>query len=207
MSPDSLFKLIQRAQYKTSGLGVDWCTIYVYDEEAIYVLFQGSTTAGDWIRDFEFWPAPVKPYKDMKQPWYCHAGIAKMYKSVRDEIRDCVELLQEDKPTWKLVIAGHSQGGGIAQLCAEDLAYIGNSVDCVTFGSPKVFYGNQAKQHLHDLKVTATCYENGSDIVPTVPPGAFSLEPVHVGEPFRLRNVFRTAEYHMGYGDPAIYQK
>lgn len=206
MTPDKIFKLIQDARYITSGLDVDWAT-FIDIDKTLYVLFQGSTTKSDWVHNFEVWPMPCKPYKNMKHTWYCHAGIAKMYKSVRDEIRDAVELIQEDLPCTKIIVAGHSQGGGIAQLCAEDLAYIGNKVECVTFGSPKVFYGSGAKDHIGSLGLRAMCYQNGSDIVPTVPPGAYVINPVHVGDPFCLLKTLDTAKYHMEYWREDLYMK
>lgn len=138
----------------------------------------------------------------MVKPWYAHKGFVEMYQAVRNDILSAVAA----RNIKTVYVDGHSQGGGVAQLCAEDLAYWGYKVVCCTFGSPKVFYGKEAMDHLHDFGVTATNYENGSDIVPIVPPGAFSINPIHVGEPFCIWNIFKTAEYHMGYGATDLYK-
>ena len=213
MKPHEIYNLIMRETYTTSGLGVDWTTVIEPTGQKVYLLFQGSTTADDWLHNFDFLPRPCRPYKDMKYPWFCHAGIAKMYKSARDDIKTAIAEIMKEHPIYDICVAGHSQGGGIAQLCAEDLAYDGYAtVSCVTFGSPRVFYGRNARYHICSQVILADQYENGSDIVPTVPPFAFSIgharygHTVHVGEPFSLLKVKDTAKYHMGYGDAELYE-
>lgn len=200
MTPEKLFNWILKAGYTSSGLGVEWTL--KNKEGEVYLLFQGSTTKEDWWHNFQFLPTAIKPYNDMKRPWYAHEGFVRMYKSARDTILAAVAV----SGSQFIHVAGHSQGGGLAQLCAEDLAWRGYKVECVTFGSPNVFYGSQARKHLNDMKIIAENYENGSDIVPMVPPFGFKLNPVHVGEPFKIRNILHAADYHMGYGDPGLYK-
>lgn len=202
MNPSELFDWILHADYITSGLDVDWTLTYDELTGDPNLLFQGSTSKEDWLHNFQFLPKAIKPYKNMIKPWYAHKGFVNMYQSVRDDILAAAAVCGSKT----IHVAGHSQGGAIAQLCAEDLAYFGYKSDCVTFGSPKVFYGKEAKYHLRNFKIQATNYENGSDIVPTLPPFAFSINPVHVGEPFRIVNVLKAADYHMGYGNPDLYK-
>lgn len=208
MKPDELFRRILTESYTHSGAGVDYRIDFDPADRTLYVLYQGSTTKSDWLHNFMFWPHFIEPYKHMETKWKAHAGIVRMWQSVRDEvIEQIVNLLELTEAKW-IVVAGHSQGGGIAQLCAEDLAWNAMPCSCITYGSPKVFYGIEAKEHImsHINKGQFINYENGSDIVSLLPPGAFSVRPRHVGEPFRLHNVMKTADYHMGYGNSDLYK-
>ena len=206
MTPDELFIKIWNTQYRKGGKDVDYKMDFDSDNSTLFILFQGSTTKSDWWHNLMFWPQYISPYKHMEIKWKAHAGIVKMWQSVRDEVTNSLVDLVEIFGIEDIVVAGHSQGGGIAQLCAEDLAWHGLTVSCITFGSPKVFYGRKTKKYLTEKHIDFANYENGSDIVPLLPPGAFTIRPLHVGEPFRLRNVGKTADYHMGYGNADLYK-
>lgn len=206
MEDYELFNMILSASYNHGGMGCDWTVERV--GATIYVLFQGSTTKEDWKHNFQFLPKPIKPYKNMSRTWYAHSGFVEMYKAVRDDINDLIKLILEEGGCHNIVVAGHSQGGAIAQLCAEDLVFRGYYVILRTFGSPKVFYGIESLFYIDDLNLHGICYENGSDIVPFVPPFAFSLfDGTHIGEKFNVFKIGKCAEYHMGYGNKELYKK
>jgi len=203
MSYAELFDLILDAEYTHGDKGTDYCITVDEGNRMVRILFQGSTTAEDWKHNFQFLPVKVKPYKDMPYTWYAHKGFVEMYKAVRDLILEQVE----NHDGYLFSVAGHSQGGAIAQLCAEDIAFHNQSVICTTFGSPRVFYGRKTRGYLSTLPIYyKDCFENGSDIVPLFPIGAHCIvDGTHIGERFCLLNVWKTAQYHMGYGDESLY--
>ena len=144
----------------------------------------------------------------MKDEWYAHEGFVKVWHSIRDAcILDVKKLIEDPSlKSYCICCTGWSHGGALAQLCAEDLAYNGIKCTYRTFGSPKVFYGKCTKEHLEKLPIIpGICYENGSDIVPIVPIGAFCLNRTHVGERFNILKTVAVKKYHKGYGDPSIY--
>lgn len=208
MFPYEIFNVIQNATYNHSGMSGDWAVVVNDDDRVIFPVFQGSNNFDDWVHNFQFWPKKVRPYKNMEDEWYAHKGLVDVWHSIRDEcISSIIKIASsEDYKDYCVCCIGHSHGGGLAQLCAEDLAYRGICCTYRTFGSPKVFYGKKTREHLDNLPIaTGICYENGSDIVPLLPPGAFSMNPIHIGECFDIFRLFNTVKYHTDYGNPGIY--
>lgn len=71
----------------------------------------------------------------------------------------------------KLIITGHSKGGGIAQMAAVRLRHLRPTV--VTFGAPMVgdiAFASEYPLAIDGGGVTLTRYEGYSDIVPHLPP-------------------------------------
>lgn len=202
MNYAEMFNRILSADYTHGAQGVDYLITIDGQHKIVEIIFQGSTTKEDWQHNFDFLPRKVKPYKNMKKAWYAHRGFVEMYHAVRDDILDEVSLCDD----FLFVIVGHSQGGALAQLCAEDMAYRDRAVLCYTFGSPRVFYGIKTMRHFDGMRMYVKCLENGSDIVPHLPLFGFNLNKNHIGEKFSLFKIGRTAEYHMGYGDEKLYE-
>ena len=46
------------------------------DGKTLYLLFQWTRTAYDWISNFDF---VAKPYKDMEITWRCHRGFLRVW--------------------------------------------------------------------------------------------------------------------------------
>ena len=57
------------------------------DGKTLYLLFQWTRTAYDWISNFDF---VAKPYKDMEIPWRCHRGFLRVWKSIKPFVKDAV---------------------------------------------------------------------------------------------------------------------
>lgn len=152
---------------------------------------------------------PKRPYKNMKDVWKVHFGMAIIYGSIRDEIIENVKKFVDNGGT-KIYVGGWSQGGGVSQLCAEDIYYQFQIKPILTtFGSLRVGWGKKAWNHIADsVEKESICYENGSDIVPHLPLriwGFKNLLGVHIGEKFNLFKIFNTPKYHSAYGDSALY--
>lgn len=125
------------------------------------ILFPGTASARDWLTDLEV----------RKVQWgggsfgagRVHRGFVKAYDSVRAGL---VHLLP---PGVSLVIAGHSLGGALATLCAEDLAGDYPVADVITFGSPRVGNGAFARHYNAILADRTVRLVNAGDPVPHVP--------------------------------------
>ncbi|MDJ0595669.1 MAG: DUF2974 domain-containing protein [Pleurocapsa sp. MO_226.B13] len=88
-----------------------------------------------------------------------HAGYYLGYLSVREEI------LKLAKTELKLVVAGHSSGGCLAQIAGVDINYhLNKKVETVTFGSPAC--GNKYWAESARKYITNTSYVNFLDFVP-----------------------------------------
>lgn len=150
----------------------------------LVVYFEGSNGRVDWKNNFDF---PAKPYRDMKNLWFCHRGFLRVWKSIESHI--CYDLL--DETVTEIEIIGYSHGGAIAQLCYEYVKF--NRPDVVVtgygFGAPRVFWGfarKAVKERFKGFKVI----RNGKDIVTHVPPVLFGFrhicEVVEIGESLGL---------------------
>lgn len=143
--------------------------------------FRGSEETGtaDWINDLKFMPTEY-PYVEGKADMMVHYGFMEAYKSVREAIIKAVK----DSPMKKVVLVGHSLGGALAVLCALDMGcnLPQKSVQCVTFGCPKV--GDPAFVKTYNEQVPTTYrFVNGPDIVPSIPPDIpFLIDYEHVGK-------------------------
>jgi predicted lipase len=149
-------------------------------ENTFVVAFRGSEETGtaDWITDLKFLQTPF-PYIKRNRKIKVHLGFNQAYQSVRDTV---IRIVQESAHE-RVICTGHSLGGGLAKLCALDIAYNvpGKTVYVYTYGAPKV--GNAEFAKASNKKVPNTFrFVNGSDIVPTIPLGDYA----HVGQLCRI---------------------
>src|SRR3954447_3446345 len=97
-----------------------------------------------------------------------HAGFSQAYATMRDDIR---RLVHEHRPRY-VWLTGHSLGGALAVVCAQDLHAIDPSYPfgIITFGQPMVATTALAN-HLHEsLGGRLVHFANREDPVPRVPP-------------------------------------
>lgn len=154
-------------------------------DRILFITFLGSVSKMDWVHNFMFWK---KPYKDMAKPFFVHAGFLKVYKLVRDEVRQYASVHYSDYDT--VVILGHSLGGAVATLCLEDMVYLleeefkgtplnrKKDIQCYTTGAPRVFGVFFNKLPRERCAGLVRCVY-GNDGIPTLPPALFGYR--HVG--------------------------
>ena len=142
--------------------------------DALNIFFEWSDGATDWINNFTF---PAKPYRDMKNLWFCHSGFLKVGKAIEPHIAKDIC----DPTVKKIDIVGYSHGGAVAQLCYEYVKFNRPDVEVtgVGFGAPRVFWGF-AKKAVIDRLNGFVVVRNGNDIVTHLPPVLFGFR--HVGE-------------------------
>ena len=145
----------------------------VRNENAVTLYFEHSDGKLDWKNNFTF---PAKPYRDMKNIWFCHRGFLKVWKAIEPHVRDVIT----DTTVTKFDIVGYSHGGALAQLCYEYVKFNRPDVEVtgVGFGAPRVFWGF-ARKAVTERFNGFIVVRNGKDIVTHLPPVLFGFR--HVG--------------------------
>lgn len=170
------FRACQSARYTTVENDGDFCV--ERDGDTLRLFFEWSDGKTDWKNNFAF---PAKPYRNMKNLWFCHRGFLKVWKSIEpylaQEIAD---------PTVKIIeIVGYSHGGAIAQLCYEYVRFNRPYVYVTGygFGAPRVFWGPASKAVKRRF-CGFVVVRNGRDIVTHLPPAIFGFR--HMGEVWNI---------------------
>ncbi len=166
-------------------------------ENTLYICFEGSSGAEDWLNNFNFW---AKPYKDMKYKWYVHRGFLKIWKGIEDHIKP---YLMKDA-IRHVVISGFSQGAALALLCHEwcsfhrpDLADKGE-IEGYGYGQPRVVWGHlpdEVKRRFNGFTYIVTW----RDIVTHLPPCLWFFH--HVGTKLKVGQGFHYGpiKSHLSY--------
>ena len=113
---------------------------FAYDlrGDALYLWFEHSNGAVDWLNNLDF---AVAPYRDMSPPWKCHAGFLRVWKSIQPYLLPLI-----DSPAVSRVCTvGYSHGAAIATLCHEFIWFrrldLRQSICGYGYGAPRVLYG------------------------------------------------------------------
>ncbi len=163
-------------------------------DRTLYITFLGSVAKNDWKHDFMFWKNLVfrKAYKNMKFPFFVHAGFLTTYKACQNLVHNYVLSVSEYDT---IEITGHSLGAAVATLCAEDVAYLqenneslkNKKLKCVISGSPMVFGIFTHKAIKERCKfITRVVYKG--DLTPTLP--STLLGYTHVGQAVQIGKRF-----------------
>lgn len=143
--------------------------ILASDRENI-VAFRGTQSTSEWISDAM---ASQRKYTYVRDGGQVHRGILGIYASARDAIVMVLGQLDRTKP---LFITGHSLGGGLAVLCAPDLAAncAYHNVQVYTFGAPRVGDPQFVKVYAQLIPISRR-YANLYDAVTYLPPNRLKL--------------------------------
>lgn len=163
---------------------------WLVSDTDIVIVCRGTepTKLEDITSSFDFRLINATPF-----PGKVHAGFV---ESVDDLWPSVLNLISKH-PNRNIWLCGHSLGGAISTLLAYNLHYtdkVPNPEEVYTYGCPKI--GNQ--EYADALTKTGLPhyrFVNGSDIVPTVPPGGYK----HFG---RLYYINRDGQVV----DPSWYQ-
>jgi len=140
--------------------------LVVERDNAAFVAFAGTDpiVLADWVADFD-----IRPHLGSTE------GFSLALRDTMPQIRDVLKRVS--KPVF---VTGHSLGGALAALAAQDLATGGAAVMAVcTYGMPRP--GSARFGVAYDANLGAATYRlvHGEDIVPTVAPSFLGFR--HVG--------------------------
>lgn len=217
MTQDELFcKIKEQKEFITTGNAVDWVIEKDDEEKKIRLLFQESNGLKDWITNFRF---PGKLYKKQNSVLRVHKGYGNAWKSANDSIMNYLIKVCDENPDYKVIIAGWSYGGAMAQLAAEDFNFrtrsnlnnvnSGKKATLVTFGSPKLICGPRTKDYMITCCERIFQYSQCNDMVTYLPPFRGYrqiLLPKRIGRKFNLIEWFKPLIYHTRYDDLRLYK-
>ena len=176
----NLFKRCLNAKYTSTVESGDYAI--EVDGNTLYILFEWSDDAEDWINNFDF---PAKPYKRMTDIWFCHRGFLKVWKAMQNEIEVGVaQALREHPEITNITIVGYSHGGAIALLATEDMTYLYGekfNVSGYGFGAPRVLWGYIPKAVRERISAFVTV-RNIPDMVTHLPPKIFGYQDINIKE-------------------------
>lgn len=136
----------------------------------VLVAIPGTTDAAGWARDLSAWPAWL-PGLGFLHAGFGEGGVA-LWRALRQAL-----------PTSgvRIVFAGHSLGGALAQIAAAQCAAEGRlTFRCVTFGSPRVaLAGNWRFSGLIARAIDLVLFSRNGDPIPELP---FAPLYLHAGK-------------------------
>ena len=107
--------------------------IVAKQDEGCIVAFRGSSTALNWIEDFDFFPAKYGPDCDGCE---VHGGFLRNWDAVAPQIRGNLTALGcAGRP---LNVIGHSLGGAMSVIAAHELGLNYTVKRVQTYGQPRV---------------------------------------------------------------------
>ncbi len=204
-----LFYFIRHADYERKG-STDFKVVKAIDEVthrvAAVVLFQGSKQLKDWIDDVTFCATKVKAYKGWDNKLSYCKGFFRQYQDARDTILAEVEAIHPSS----IIVSGHSLGGGLAVICAEDMHYhFGLKPVLIGYEAPNPCSNRATRNMLYNAidMERSVLFVNEDDPVPWLPfpPIAWGLSKIRVwlklnrngsNKKHRIFNIFRCA-FHM----------
>ena len=174
-----LFEACLAVKYRHCEEGASF---YVRRENnRVTVFFEKSNGATDWRNNLRF---SARPYRDMKEPWYCHRGFLAVFRAVLAHL----ETIFLDESVKEFQIVGYSHGAALALLSHEYILFhrpeLLGRVESVGFGCPRVIYGRitpSLRARLFGFYIV----KNHGDIVTHLPPRLFGychpVKPVVIG--------------------------
>lgn len=208
MHPSELFKRIHRRDnYRHIGRKLSYKFFIDRKDKIIYLCFQGSNGLTDWLHNFLFIPTKMEPYNGCG--WKVHKGFARVWRSGNDTIMEELRALTERLPDFEIVFCGFSHGGPLSMLAAQNWFHLTKQRRrCVTFGSPKLAWGDNAQRVLNNSMIL-TNWINRGDVVTTVPLKKWGFRHVleHLVNVARISVLswFRVKKHHQIYSRPEIY--
>ena len=140
---------------------------YLSSKKTIYVSIRGSSSALNWLADFE-----VKLVDYTTWPscgCKVHNGFYRSSEGIKNKTINTINILKKRYPTYSVVMTGHSYGASTVQLLAMELEKKGITVEIYNYGQPRVgdemyagFVNTVIKEYWR--------FTHNKDVVPHVPP-------------------------------------
>ncbi len=136
----SLFRQCLSLSYRHTDRGGDFAYYrkQTREETALYIFFQQSNGAVDWLHNLQF---RAVDYGGPDPSWQAHGGFVAVWESILTHL----ELHIADPSVRRIVIVGYSHGAALAVLCHEYVWQrrpdLRSHMFGVGFGCPRVLYG------------------------------------------------------------------
>jgi hypothetical protein len=152
-----------RSKSYKGGEGVPIGFIACYKSDA-FLIFRGTMTAPEWIRDFNIRLTPYPYIKFGK----VHDGFIQIYDALREAVQGGLGRIGNGK---RLFISGNSMGAALATLAAPDIVSSRGvkSLSIYTFASPRVGDKAFAAKYNHRFKERSFRIANTCDLVVSMP--------------------------------------
>jgi triacylglycerol lipase len=135
------------------------------DRETIYVVFRGSSSGLNWIKDFEIKKVTYDTYSECNCT--IHKGFYESALAVRNEvILELQKLLRQY--AYKVIVTAHSYGAAVGQIMAMELYKVKIPVEVYNFGQPRIGDINYAT-FVNKILTKYWRFTHNKDIVPHVP--------------------------------------
>lgn len=210
MKPNELYNLVDSSDAITGLDDFQWAYKVDDNEKIIYVAFQGSKSVLDYI--FDILAFKVKLYKGQENYFKVHFGYKKVWKDNNDQVEDKILELTNHYNGYFLIFAGHSYGGDIAQLAAEDYHYrSGKKANLITFGAPRMLGDKKTQEYFRSCINDAIQYEHIDDPMPKLFLGFYNTvdKTKKVGVSCKklpwIKMLFNTVKYHCSYKDESVF--
>ncbi|GAO15631.1 uncharacterized protein UV8b_04812 [Ustilaginoidea virens] len=179
--------------FDNEGTDTQATLFHDYDAAEVIIAFRGTSTPQDLDTDLDFELVPLSVVGANCPNCKVHRGFQTAYNSIADQIAPEIRAELEHSGS-RLVVTGHSLGGGLAALATASLIGQGFKVTATyTYGEPRngdaewAKYISRVARDVNYFRVTH--YKDG---VPQIPPS--ELGYVHHGpEYFQSRDANNTA--------------
>lgn len=141
----------------------------IESKKTIYVVFRGSSSAKNWIDDFEIKKTAYLTYPECK--CNVHSGFYNAATNLKQSVIQSVQSLQNQYKYSNVILTGHSLAASICQLIAMELTAINMKIQLqvYNFGQPRIgdvpysIFVNKKIQNLWR-------FTHNKDMVPHTPP-------------------------------------
>lgn len=198
---------------------VNFAVLYDEKRDTIQIHFQKTNDNSDWIANILEFPSKYYDsflFGEYEIELYIHRGWAKMYKTIKKQIREEWLAMHEAHPNAYTEIIGWSLGSGQAMLCCQDLNWnYGVKPYLYTFGSVRPFYCKKGKEAIMDsylASISSHCYNfaNRNDLVTYMPPfrrfRMIARKEVG-GQRILVSKLLNPYRYHTMYNRAELYSK
>jgi len=135
--------------------------------KSIYVVLRGSSSAINWLDDFEVKLVPYTSFPECN--CNVHYGFYNSALGVSTKAVSVVKNLMKQYSGYSVVVTGHSYGASCGQLIGMELERNGINVKVYDYGQPRVgdskyaaFVNTKIEEHYRTV--------HNKDMVPHVPP-------------------------------------
>jgi triacylglycerol lipase len=163
--------------------------------DTIYVVFRGTNTISEWIRNVTF---PQTLYDFVNDSGRTHLGMTNVYQTIHEAVVATVNDLIGSGTYSTLYVTGHSLGGALAALAAPELRDRTTLEPIMyNFAAPRV--GDLLfRQSYSALVRNSWRTVNTHDLVPTLPPTTLISFDVFPPQEVSYQHVFSENEITFG---------